>query len=162
MTAQPLTIAPTAGFREAVRLFPQPGVDALPVVDGERLVGLVGAEDLLLKEEMVELSHGGSGLPWQRHRDRVRAKGRPVSDVMDAQPPTVKPDTTLGRAAASCTAGTVGACPSSTATASSSALSPGPTCSTSTCATTASWSGTSSRCCRPTGGTCTPACGTAA
>ena len=99
MTAQPLTIAPTAGFREAVRLLSQAGVDALPVVDGERLVGLVGTEDLLLKEEMVELPHGGSGLPWQRHRDRVRAKGRQVAEVMDAQPPTVRPDTTLGRAA---------------------------------------------------------------
>ena len=99
MTPQPLTIAPTAGFREAVRLLSQAGVDALPVVDGERLVGLVGTEDLLLKEEMVELPHGGSGLPWQRHRDRVRARGRQVAEVMDTQPPTVRPDTTLGRAA---------------------------------------------------------------
>lgn len=99
MTTQPLTIAPTAGFREAVRLLSQAGVDALPVVDGDRLVGLVGTEDLLLKEEMVELPHGGSGLPWQRHRDRVRAKGRQVAEVMDSQPATVRPDTTLGRAA---------------------------------------------------------------
>lgn len=99
MTAQPLTIAPTAGFREAVRLLSQAGVDALPVVDDERLVGLVSTEDLLLKEEMVELPHGGSGLPWQRHRDRVRARGRQVAEVMDTQPPTVRPDTTLGRAA---------------------------------------------------------------
>lgn len=99
MTPDPLTVAPTAGFREAVRLLSSAGVDALPVVDDGRLVGLVSTDDLLLKEEMVELPRGGSGLPWQRHRDRIRARGRQVAEVMDTQPPRVRPDTTLGRAA---------------------------------------------------------------
>ena len=100
MTSQPPTVSSTAGFRDAVLLLAQSGVDALPVVDADhRLVGLISSEDLLLKEEMVELPYGGTGLPWQRHRDRVRARGRAVCEVMDAQPPSVGPTTTLGRAA---------------------------------------------------------------
>lgn len=99
MTSHPLTVGPDTGFRDTVRMLCQAGVDTLPVVQDGRLVGLVSADDLLLKEEMVEMPRGGTGMPWQRHRDRVRAAGRCVADMMCAKPPTVPPDATVGHAA---------------------------------------------------------------
>lgn len=99
MTRKVVTVAPETSFREAVRLLEELRIDALPVVEGDRVVGMIAESDLLLKEELVDLPAGGTGLPWQRRRDRARASARSVREAMSRAPATVTPDATLSAAA---------------------------------------------------------------
>jgi acetoin utilization protein AcuB len=48
MTLRPLTCTPTSSVAEVVRIMTSHKIDALPVVSGDRLVGLVTSTDLLL------------------------------------------------------------------------------------------------------------------
>jgi acetoin utilization protein AcuB len=48
MTPSPITCEPTTSVSELARVMTERKIDALPVVDGERLVGLVTSTDLLL------------------------------------------------------------------------------------------------------------------
>lgn len=95
----PLTVTTQTGFREAVGLLCRADLEALPVIDGGSVVGLLTSDDLLLKEELAGAPHGGTGGPWQRHKNRVRASGRTVGEVVGPRPPTIGPDTGLGQAA---------------------------------------------------------------
>lgn len=99
MTRDVVTVAPETSFREAVRLMEELRIDALPVIEGDRVVGLVAESDLLLKEELAGLPAGGAVLPWQRRRDRSRAGARSVREAMTRSPATVSPDDTLSAAA---------------------------------------------------------------
>ncbi len=47
MTRDPITIAPDAGAREAARIISESGHNRLPVVEDERLVGVVSRADVL-------------------------------------------------------------------------------------------------------------------
>jgi CBS domain-containing protein len=47
MTWNPLTIAPTTSARDAARLLIEKKINALPVVDGDRLLGIISKTDLL-------------------------------------------------------------------------------------------------------------------
>lgn len=99
MTREVVTVAPETSFREAVRLLEELRIDALPVLEGDRVVGMIAESDLLLKEELADQPGGGTGLPWQRRRDRARASARLVREAMSRCPATVSPDDTLGAAA---------------------------------------------------------------
>lgn len=99
MTQEVVTVTPETSFREAVRLMEERRIDALPVVEGDRVVGMIAESDLLLKEELVDLPTGGTGLPWQRRRDRARASARLVREAMSRAPATINPDATLSAAA---------------------------------------------------------------
>jgi acetoin utilization protein AcuB len=48
MTLKPLTCAPSTSVAEVVRIMTEQKIDALPVISGERVVGLVTSTDLLL------------------------------------------------------------------------------------------------------------------
>jgi acetoin utilization protein AcuB len=54
MTKQPFTIARTATITEAHQLMRQHKIRHLPVVDGDRLVGIVTQRDLHLLETLVD------------------------------------------------------------------------------------------------------------
>ncbi len=54
MTKQPFTIARTATITEAHKLMRQHKIRHLPVVDGDRLVGIVTQRDLHLLETLVD------------------------------------------------------------------------------------------------------------
>ena len=100
MTRDVVTVTPEAGFRDAVRLIEERGVDALPVVDEDgRVQGVVAESDLLLKEECADGGHGLPGMPWQRARDRARAGATAVRDVMTQRVVTVPPDASPSAAA---------------------------------------------------------------
>lgn len=99
MTREVVTVSPETSFREAVRLLEERRIDALPVLEGDRVVGMIAESDLLLKEELVDLPAGGTGLPWQRRRDRSRAGARLVREAMSRAPATISPDATLSAAA---------------------------------------------------------------
>jgi acetoin utilization protein AcuB len=54
MTLRPLTCAPSSSVAEVVRIMTSHKIDALPVVSGDRLVGLVTSTDLLLLLDKAE------------------------------------------------------------------------------------------------------------
>ena len=118
MTHDVVTVTPDTTFRDAVRLLEDRRVDTLPVVtDDRKVVGVLTASDLLLKEEISEGPRGVPGLPWQRRRDRVRGAGTdraPVHEHRRWSPSTRTPRSAPRRAP--CTATTSAACPSSTGT----------------------------------------------
>jgi CBS domain-containing protein len=97
MTRDVVTVAPDDSWLTAVRSISEHHVHALPVVDADRrVVGVVAESDLTLKEERLDRA---SAPVFQRRRDRLRAGGRTVADVMGRHPVTAEPDTTLGEAA---------------------------------------------------------------
>lgn len=62
MTIDPVTIAPDAPVREAIRIMDEGSFRYLPVVEGGKLVGIVSARDLPYEEigkmaRMLELEH---------------------------------------------------------------------------------------------------------
>lgn len=100
MTHDVVTVTPDTTFRDAVRLLEDRRVDTLPVVtDDRKVVGVLTASDLLLKEEISEGPRGVPGLPWQRRRDRVRGAGTTVRQCMSTELVTVDPDTSFCAAA---------------------------------------------------------------
>ena len=97
MTRDVVTVTPDDSWLTAVRSISEHHVHALPVVDADRrVVGVVAESDLTLKEERLDRA---SAPVFQRRRDRLRAGGRTVADVMSRHPVTAEPDTTLGEAA---------------------------------------------------------------
>ena len=99
MTREVVTATRETGFRDAVRLLTEKRVGALPVVDGDRLVGILTQSDLLLKEEASDRPDPMAGRPWQRHRSRLRASATSVGAAMSQRPWTVAPTATLSDAA---------------------------------------------------------------
>jgi tRNA nucleotidyltransferase (CCA-adding enzyme) len=77
MTPRPVTVAPDATLADAERTLTRYGVNALPVVEGGILAGVITRETVQkgLFHQMADL---------------------PVADVMDADPYTADPDTPLG------------------------------------------------------------------
>jgi len=69
----PLTVPPAATLRQAIDIMREHHVGCVLVAEDERLIGILTERDLLLKLE-------GAGL------------GRPVSDLMTADPETLSPD----------------------------------------------------------------------
>jgi acetoin utilization protein AcuB len=47
MSVMPITIRPAASIREAAQIMCRDKIGALPVVDGDRLIGILSAEDIL-------------------------------------------------------------------------------------------------------------------
>jgi CBS domain-containing protein len=82
MTAQPATLAPTATLGEAATLMKQEDCGSLPIVEGGRLVGIVTDRDLVVR-----------GLAAGKDPRASR-----VSEVMSADPITVRPDSSVDEA----------------------------------------------------------------
>jgi acetoin utilization protein AcuB len=82
MTARPVTVEPGARVEEARRLLEQHRIRHLPVVEGQRLVGIVTDRDLRM----------AAGLPQT-------AAPMVVADVMTPSVITVGPETTIEHAA---------------------------------------------------------------
>jgi CBS domain-containing protein len=76
MTKEVVTVGPETDFKTCVDLLRTRGVSALPVVDGDYVLGIVSEHDLLLKEE-----GRGSGAQLRR-RELSQARGRTAGDVM--------------------------------------------------------------------------------
>ena len=108
MTADVLTLSPTQSVTEAARLLSERQVGAAPVVDGERLVGMLDDDDLIVSEARLHfpttihvldayLMMPGS-LSRFEHELR-KAVAATVADVMDDSFETIGPDDTLEQAA---------------------------------------------------------------
>ena len=108
MTTDVLSFAPTDEVRSAMKSLVDRGIDAAPVVEDGRVVGLLSTGDLIVAESQVHvptvisLLGASIELPGERKRfeaDLRRSLGGTVSDVMTADPHTVGPDATLEEAA---------------------------------------------------------------
>jgi CBS domain-containing protein len=76
MTKEVVTVGPETDFKACVDLLRTSGVSALPVVEGDFVLGIVSEHDLLLKEE-----DRGAGNHLGR-RELNQARGRTAGDVM--------------------------------------------------------------------------------
>lgn len=102
MTADVRTLAPDCPVGEALRRLAETRLQAFPVVDGAgRLLGTVSAVTILRRAlppyvvsgELREVGFAPDLVEVGRRLAALRAQ--PVSDVLDPDPPTVRPDTPL-------------------------------------------------------------------
>ncbi|TDB39440.1 MAG: CBS domain-containing protein [Actinobacteria bacterium] len=104
MTPNPLTVARDLTVTDAAKLMVEHRVGALPVLDGEKLVGIVTEGDLIMQDVRIEfptyihLLDGFIMYPPSTARfesELKKAVGATVEDVMTSEPVTVQADTTV-------------------------------------------------------------------
>ncbi len=101
MTSPAITVTPTTGFREIVRVLEERRISAVPVVDiAGQLVGIVSEADLLLKEADWR-PDGKLHLPEgpQRRQQLAKALGQIAADLMTTPVVTIEPGGSLAAAA---------------------------------------------------------------
>lgn len=98
MTRDVVTARLDTPFKELVELLTRHRIGALPVVDGERIVGVVSQTDLVHKLDLPV--DGPSMRLFGRHREsRIKAVGDIAGDLMTTPAVTVGTGTTLAAAA---------------------------------------------------------------
>jgi CBS domain-containing protein len=104
MTPDPVTVNSGLSVTEAARIMVERRIGALPVVDGDRLVGLVTEGDLIVKDIKLEyptyihLLDGFIMYPPSTTRfehELKKAVAATVGDVMTADPLTIQADATV-------------------------------------------------------------------
>jgi CBS domain-containing protein len=104
MTADPVTVTTETGVTEAAQLMVDNKIGALPVLDGDVLVGLVTEGDLIHQDVKLEfptyiqLLDGFIMYPPAQARfenELKKAVAATVGDVMTADPITVQADTSI-------------------------------------------------------------------
>lgn len=104
MSKPAITIAPTASFVAAQELMDHHKVRRLPVVDHNRLIGIVTIGDL--REAQPSMATTLSVYEWRALLDRVM-----VAEVMTRDPLIIAPDTPVLRAAQAMLAGKISGLP---------------------------------------------------
>lgn len=108
MTSDPVTVTPDLTVKEAARLMVDRNIGALPVLDGDQLVGIVTEGDLIMQDIKLEfptylhLLDGYILYPpaTARFENELRkAVAASVLDVMTREPITVQADASLEDAA---------------------------------------------------------------
>jgi CBS domain-containing protein len=109
MDPDPVTITPDEDVQTLIRVLQEHELPGVPVVDGDRLVGIVTESDLVLQgdDESLHLPHyfqlfGGVVFlePLQHLEDRLRkAFATKVSDMMSKDVDTISPAATVHEAA---------------------------------------------------------------
>src|SRR5687768_1171364 len=106
MTSKVITVTSGTLVSEIARLLFERRISALPVVDGERLVGIVSEADLLHRYEIgTDCAFGGD--PWwmrlfsadRSPAEYVKSHARYARDIMTTDVATVAPDTPLAKIA---------------------------------------------------------------
>ena len=92
MSTDPITIAPSASMKEASRVMAEKEIRHLPVVEKDRLVGIVTLSDILRASPSPATTFSVGELNYLVDRIEVR-------DIMTPDPLTVTPDTTVEDAA---------------------------------------------------------------
>jgi CBS domain-containing protein len=109
MQRDPVTISPDASVESLIHLLREHELLGVPVMDGDRLAGIVTENDLVLEgdDKNLHLPHyfellGGVVFlePLQHLEDRIRkAFANKVSDMMTADVETISPGATVHEAA---------------------------------------------------------------
>lgn len=100
-------LTPDQTVEDAIKLFAESGISGAPVVDGERLAGILTEGDLIFRDADVKapgfLDILGGIIPlgnWEEYRrEALKSAGVTVDEVMTEDPITVSPDATLSEAA---------------------------------------------------------------
>ena len=101
------TLGPESTVEEAIKLFAEARVSGAPVVEGDRLVGIITEGDLIFQDAEIKapgfLDILGGIVPLgntEEYREEVlKSAGVTVGEVMTDDPITVSPDATLVEAA---------------------------------------------------------------
>lgn len=105
MTPDPATISPAAKVTEAAKMMVERGIGALPVMEGERLIGLVTEGDLIMQDVKLEfptyihlldgfIMYPPSTVKFEH--ELKKAVAATVADVMSEDPVTVQADAPIG------------------------------------------------------------------
>jgi CBS domain-containing protein len=94
-----LTLSPDLPMGEAVHALERAGVSGAPVVDGDRVVGVVSLGDLF-RAVGVDPRHAATSGPWHRYERFVSSSGRTVRFAMSTHVVSVAPGTPIGDVAA--------------------------------------------------------------
>ena len=105
MTTELVTVAPATPVSAVAQLLVERGISAVPVVDGDQLVGIVSEADLLHREEAgTEAKPSWWSELFRSTEDRAQAylktHGQRAEDVMSRDLKTVGPDAELAEVAA--------------------------------------------------------------
>ena len=102
MTANPVTVTPGTTLRDAAKLLLDGHFNGLPVVEGDKLVGMLTQSDIISMDKKVKspgffLMLGGYipvQIPGQLSRDLQRMAATTVGEIMSPDPFTITPQTT--------------------------------------------------------------------
>jgi predicted transcriptional regulator len=109
MTKDVVTLRPDQSFEAAADLLAEKGIGAAPVVDGDRVVGVLRDEDLIVSESNLHaptwFNFLGAEFPLPRQAKRFESELRrmvasTVRDLMTTEFESCAPDETLGDVAA--------------------------------------------------------------
>src|ERR671933_2373728 len=100
------TLGPESTVENAIRLFAEARVSGAPVVEGDRLVGIITEGDLIFQDADVKapgfLDILGGMIPlgsWDEYRDEaLKSAGVTVDEVMTGEVIMIPPDATLAEA----------------------------------------------------------------
>src|SRR5918994_5863544 len=100
------TLGPEETVESAIKLFAESGISGAPVVDQERLVGIVTEGDLIFRDADVKapgfLDILGGIIPlgsWDEYRhEALKSAGVTVDEVMTREVIMIPPDATLAEA----------------------------------------------------------------
>ena len=106
MTRKVITVTPGTPVREVAKLLVERQVSAVPVLDGERLVGMISEADMLHRYE-ISTDCASSNDPWwvrlfsadRSPEEYVKSHARHARDVMTREVSSVAPDTPLAEIA---------------------------------------------------------------
>lgn len=101
------TLGPESTVEEAIKLFAEARISGAPVVEGDRLVGIITEGDLIFQDAEIKapgfLDILGGIVPLgntEEYREEVlKSAGVTADEVMTDDPVTVSPDATLVEAA---------------------------------------------------------------
>ena len=104
MTADPVTIAPDAKVTDAAKLMAESNIGALPVMEGDVLIGLVTEGDLIMRDVKLEfptyihlldgfIMYPPSTVKFESELKKAVAAS--VADVMTSDPVTIDVDAPL-------------------------------------------------------------------
>jgi CBS domain-containing protein len=103
MTKAPVTVSTETEILQAARILLEKGINGLPVVEGEKLVGIICQSDLVAQQKklpipsLFTLLDGFIPLRSTKHMEKALHKiaATTVADAMTPDPVTVNPDASL-------------------------------------------------------------------
>ena len=103
MTPSPVTVSPQTTLREAAKLLLDGHFNGLPVVEDDRLVGMLTQSDLISLDKKLEIPSfflllGGAipiQMPGRFERDLRRMAAATVGEIMSTSPFSIAPQTSV-------------------------------------------------------------------
>ncbi|HEY9720837.1 MAG TPA: CBS domain-containing protein [Oscillatoriaceae cyanobacterium] len=107
MTREVLTVRPETPVQQIIRLLSGQAISGVPVVDGDRVVGIVSEGDLIMREKPVHapaaIEFLGALLvlenPQRTYEELRRTVGATAADVMTKRVVTTRPEADVSEAA---------------------------------------------------------------